>query len=475
VGDANETLGRLETPVEGVHLVAEPVETLEDRVKLTVVQVPSIHAHDLSHPLKPLDSSAGKFDIGGTKREVGLWALRLGVLLVVVLGATGCAASSSESDSPGCDAEVDVIFWGGVQWVELATALARNPSKCAEYFVTVPPQDSERSALRGRAAFREIRRLDPRIHPVAEIRFTGETGWREWVVGPHPDWAPGRTFFEAGVEARRRMAQSGLDVAEGETWAFNEFSPEVLENVPGWREEVRDFLRGLYEGEPGMPKAPGIVFNIFVPSDTSDVTAYKARLKAWLVDEAFWRDLDRYVDFFAEEVYPSPLTWGVADASPATRTEYLNDYLFHMLELTDAGPDTAAAAQGLLRSAYVPLANAAWPHEGIGKTNVISAQTMSAFVSAQVDAIRNYPGAQREDKRHKIGFAWAPNAAEPSYSEEGRDMILARLATAIRAAYEDEPDSQIGACGPSGEDDLCAGDVEGAFLNDAWKTFASWD
>jgi hypothetical protein len=395
-------------------------------------------------------------------------------MLVLLVGATACGgSSSSESESTRCEAEADVIFWGGVQWVELADALARNSSQCAEYFITIPPQDADRTMLRDRAALDELRR--PRIHPVAEIRFTGETGWRSWVTGPHPDFAEGRTFYDAGVEARRRMEQSGLDVENGETWALNELSPEVLDDAPGWRDDVREFLRGLYEGEPGMPKARGIVFNIFVPSDTTDVTAYKASLQAWLEDEAFWSDLDRYVEFFAEEVYPSPLTWGVADASLEMRTEYLNDYLFHMLALADAGPETADAARSFLRSAFVPLANAAWPHEGIGKTNLVSAETMSAFVSAQVEAIRDYPGAQREDKRHKIGFAWAPNAKEPSYSRKGRNMVLTRLASAIRAAYEEEPDEEIGACGTPGEDDLCAADVEGASLNDAWKIFASWD
>jgi hypothetical protein len=41
-------------------------------------------------------------------------------------------------------------------------------------------------------------------------------------------------------------------------------------------------------------------------------------------------------------------------------------------------------------------------------------------------------------------------------------MVLTRLASAIRAAYEEEPGEQMGACGTPGEDDLCAADVEGA-------------
>jgi hypothetical protein len=415
-----------------------------------------------------LDKVFRKFEIGGTKLR-GLIGLAL-VLLVV----TACGGPDT-AETPGCEAEADAIFWGGVQWIELGQALARESSGCVDYFISVPPTDSDRSALRDAAAFEEVRALGARIHPVAEIRFTGETGWRSWVTGPHPEFAEGRTFYEAGVEARRRMEQAGLDVEAGETWALNELSTEVLEDDPGWRDSVREFLRGLYEGEPGMPKARGIVFNIFVPSDTGDVSAYKTDLKAWLEDEAFWSDLNEYVDFFAEEVYPSPFTWGVADASFETRTEYLNDYLFHMLALAEAGPDSVETARNFLERAFVPLANASWPHEGIGRTNEISAETMSAFVSAQVDAIRDHDGAQGEEERHRIGFAWAPNPAEPSYTDAGRDTVVARLASAIRAAYEEEPDEEMGACGRPDENDLCAADVEGAVLNDAWKTFASWD
>jgi hypothetical protein len=43
VCDADETLSGLEAAVDGVHLVAEPVEALENRVKLTVVQVFPLH------------------------------------------------------------------------------------------------------------------------------------------------------------------------------------------------------------------------------------------------------------------------------------------------------------------------------------------------------------------------------------------------------------------------------------------------
>jgi hypothetical protein len=402
--------------------------------------------------------------------------------------ATMASDISTASDAfvlpPYCRVKVDVIFWGGRQWDELAQQLAADHSQCAEYYISIPPMDDIRTDLRFRQRFDQVRALSPRIHPVAEIRWdaptnTGtNTGWRAWVVGGHPQWAPGRTFFGAGVEARRRMAARGLDVTAGETWALNELTEEVLEGVPGRRAEIREFLRGLYDGGPTRPDARGIVFNIgpFSNDADADVAAYKASLQEWLTDEPFWGDLDAYVDFFAHEVYASALNWGVAGVPRARRAEYLNDYFHHMTILVEEGPDTVAAARSFLRRTYVPLANAAWPSAGIGNTDLISAENMSHFLSTQVYAIRHYANAHpRGAPAGRIGFGWAPIAGDPHYSPEGRNMILTRLASAIHEAYDKGANSQMGACGPPGEHVWCAGEAEGAYLNDAWKMFAVWD
>jgi hypothetical protein len=388
---------------------------------------------------------------------------------------TASATSDADLLPPYCRVKVDAVFWGARQWLELAQAVAGDPSACAEYYISIPPRDFDLTQLRGRAVFNEIRDTGSQVHPVAEIRFTGTTGWRNWVVGPHPDWAPGRTFYGAGVVARRRMAQVRLDVTNGEIWALNEFTPDVLENVPGRRAEILEFLRGLYDGDPGMPKARGIVFNVGVPSDTRDVTAYKASVQAWLTDEPFWSDLDTYVDFFAHEVYASSLTWGVPGVPRATRAEYLNDYFHHLTILAEEGPETAEAARKFLRRTYLPLANAIWPSV-TGDTLLLSAETMSQFISTQVYAIRHYANAHPQTApQGRIGFGWAPLIGVPGYSEAGRNLIRTRLASAIHEAYEEGGHSQMGACGPPGEHVWCAGEVEKALLNDAWKIFSSWD
>jgi hypothetical protein len=375
---------------------------------------------------------------------------------------------------PGCPREVDVVFWGGAQGLELGKALADHTSPCVEASISIPAL-GVRTNLGQRASFDEIRALG--IHPVAEIRWTSTSGWRAWVVGGHPQWAPGRTFYGAGVEARRRMAQRGADVTAGETWAFNELTTEVLEGAPGARTEVLEFLRGLYDGAPGMPKARGIVFNLFVSSTSNadEVAAYKASLRSWLTDEAFWTELDQYVDVFANEVYASAFSWGVEGVSLANRVRRLNDYFQHMAVLADDAPKGLDAARTFLRRTYLPLANAAWPHPSIGDTDGLSKELMSQFVSTQVYALLHYLDANPQSAPHGgIGFGWAP-VELPGYSDEGRDMIAARLAAALQAATLPGPSSPKDACGPPDNRTWCHGDVPGGELNKAWRTFADWD
>lgn len=403
---------------------------------------------------------------------LGLITRLCALLALIVVGLTACGGgSSSEAD---CGAKIDVILWGGTQWRELAAAMAMDGSPCAEYYISIPPQDSDKTKLRAPAEFKRLRALGENIHPVAEIRFTSESGWRAWVVGPHRDWEPGRTFYDAGVEVRRRMAQRGLDVAAGETWALNELSEEVRENVSGRREEIRQFLRGLYEGAEDMPDARGIVFDIGVFGDVTDATAYKSSLEAWLADEPFWRELDKYVEFFAEEVYAGPLMWGVPETPVQTRASHLNEYFFHMTTLAERGPDDIEAARAFLRRAYTPLMNAAWPHAGIGHTDLVPAEIMAGFVSTEVYAVSLFADAHpNKAPNGRMGFAWAPNAADPHYTESGRDMVLTALATALRATGRTK-DGEPGPC-ETLDRASCGAEVEGAAFNDAWKIFASWD
>jgi len=270
------------------------------------------------------------------------------------------------------------------------------------------------------------------------------------------------------------MANRGLDVEAGETWAFNEVTPEVLAGEPGARAEVLEFMRGLYDGLPGMLKARGIVFNTWVPSTTEEagVAAYKAQLKEWLADEAFWTELDRYVHVFARDVYVSALSWGVDGAPLAKRAKRMNDYFQHMAVLADDAPKELQAARTFLQRAYLPLANAAWPHSGIGDTHLLSADLMGHFVSTQVYALRQFAEAYpRLVPQNLIGFGWAPIASFPGYTTAGRDQIAARLASAIRDSLAGAPKD---ACGVP-ERIWCEGEVPGAEFDTVWRIFDSWE
>ena len=274
------------------------------------------------------------------------------------------------------------------------------------------------------------------------------------------------------------MAQRGLDVEKGETWAFNELTPEVLEGAPGARAEVLEFMRGLYDGDPGMPKARGIVFDLWVPSttDAAEVAAYKTSLRAWLTDEAFWSELDRYVDVFAHEVYVSALSWGVGGSELPLRAKRLNEYFQHMAVLADDAPKSFQAARDFLHRTYMPLANAAWPHPLIGDTHLLDDKLMQQFVSAQVYALRRFAEAYpRIVPQRLIGFGWAPIIQFQGYSPEGRDRIAARLARAIRDSIGEPPSTFKDACGPFGARVLCDGDVPGAEFETTWRIFETWD
>ncbi len=146
--------------------------------------------------------------------------------------------------------------------------------------------------------------------------------------------------------------------------------------------------------------------------------------------------------------------------------------------LSDVAPTTVEPARSYLHEAYSALGNAAWQRDtGYGWT-MVSAEQMAAYVSAQVNALRSYSAATGQSRDH-WGFAWAPrNATGMPNADFGAqtNLILERMAAAIRDSGDVvEPENPGGgACGPPGQDSLCAADVSDARHNEAWRTFRSW-
>jgi hypothetical protein len=184
------------------------------------------------------------------------------------------------------------------------------------------------------------------------------------------------------------------------------------------------------------------------------------------------------VRFFAQEVYSDSRSWGVPGSSRNERARYLNDYLQHLAELAEAGPDEVEVARSYLRGAYLPLASAAWPWKSAFGDTDMAAEQMQHFVSTQTFSIRHYAGSHPHRAPHdRIGFAYAPNpaaAAVPGFAA-GNGLVLDRLAAALRESYDRGGGSQMGACGPPGDHSWCDSEREGAVFNAAWQLLQSWD
>jgi hypothetical protein len=358
------------------------------------------------------------------------------------------------------------VFYAATDWLRLATKLAANASPCADYFVSVPPIVGDKTNLRPDQAAR-IRALGQNFHALAEFHWTS---WNRWVTDNQSSW------YAAGVEARRRMAQAGFDIQAGDTWAINEFPSTVRSNSGTARANARELVRGLYEGD-GSRTARGVVFTVGIGQATTNVSVYQANLQNWLADVAFWTDMSQYVSDWSQEVYGDFRRYAVPGAPITLRRDYLNDYFQHPVVVARAGPPTIEPARTYLQSTLTPLANAAWQHEsGYGWT-FVPVDQMQAYVSAQVYALRAF-SATTGQPQDRWGFAWQPRNGSGLSSGEFATQsgtILDRLGAAIRDSAADNPsDPGSGACGPPGQNLFCGGDMAEARFSEQWKSFRAW-
>ena len=171
---------------------------------------------------------------------------------------------------------------------------------------------------------------------------------------------------------------------------------------------MRQLMRGLYEGAPGMPKAPGIaeIGIHFRHQNLPTVNRYRLDMKRWLADNGFWSDADRYLRWIAVESYPDSRLWAPVGSSLLARERHLQAYLFHLLELVRSGPSTVRTARSFFERKFLPLANSGWRARGgehfdfvTGHGNTILGDVqMRHFVSEQVYAIRRYAGRARPSR-----------------------------------------------------------------------------
>jgi hypothetical protein len=358
------------------------------------------------------------------------------------------------------------VFYSPTDWLRLATKLAASGSPCAQYYISIPPLAADKTAFRTDQAWR-IRALGPNFHALAEFNVSG---WTTWVTSNGGNW------YAAGVEARRRMAAAGYDVRLGDSWVVNEFSSAVRRGDGTARQDMRNLVHGLYDGDPssGLPQVKGGVFIGGIAQSTADLSVYKTNLENWFQDGAFWTDMDAYVSDWSQELYGDVRNYAVAGTSPQDRAASLDDYLEHVLTHANAGPDSIAAARSFLQATDSPLANAAWRYQSaFGWTDVDYTQ-MEDYVSAQTYALRSFQAKSGHAQDH-FGFVWSLNNLDdldPSEFANETGAIADRLAAAIRDSGKtvDPSDPGIGACLPN----WCSTVVSGAAFATQWKSFQTW-
>src|SRR4051812_43585366 len=211
-------------------------------------------------------------------------------LAALALSLAAVLVPASTARSTDCR-PVRAVFYTSSDWQRLAQGLAADPSPCATYVVTIPALAADKTVtVNNRAAAVHALGLDA----AAEINYTA---WQRWVG------STGNSWYVAGQEARRRMAAAGFDVSQGDTWALNELSSAVRTNTGSARQNVRDLVRGLYEGDGSVAPVKGIVFAVGPSQNSVSFPQYRANLEAWFQDQNFWADMSSYVGDFFQEVY----------------------------------------------------------------------------------------------------------------------------------------------------------------------------
>ena len=187
---------------------------------------------------------------------------------------------------------------------------------------------------------------------------------------------------------------------------------------------MRALVRGLYEGPAdgslGTTRGAAQVAIQFTHQNIPFVSEYKEDWKAWLKDDAYWADMGRYVRWLGKEVYADSRYWGPPESSLRKRARHLQQYLFHVVELSEAAPrKKARTARNYLRDAFLPLANATWaalgPDRftplfccGHGET-MMPIDQMLHYVTEEMYAIRKYARRHRDiAPAGRLGFTWQP-------------------------------------------------------------------
>ena len=316
---------------------------------------------------------------------------------------------------------------------KLGRGLAEQRAECAEYYLTIPPADADkteasetagRSSRCGRSILTFIPwpRSDSRRKPAGASGPSGKGG----------------SFYDAGVEARRRMAKAGLDVGAGEIWAVNELGRTSARTSPAGEMRCAEFSAACTRAETICQRRAGS------SSTSAHSTSPSRRVQGDARGVAHRRGVlerprQRVRRLLRGGGLRRPAGLGGPRASLADRTGALNDFFYHVPNLAQAGPNEADAARTVLERirAADKRRVATRPH----RANEPRLPRDDGPVHLrEVYAMREYGADATTVPDDAIGFAWAPNPARRRATRmPGEDTVTKRLAAAIRDALDGEP------------------------------------
>lgn len=405
-------------------------------------------------------------------------------LLLTAIAAAAIACSSNpsedvstdadESELAACPERSELLLWSpNTPFTSILDQLTPN-LKCTHWYVGVPLVAGEKTSFHAgvKNEIDAVHKRGSNFHVLAEFQWTA---WRQWTEDNEKSW------YEAGVEFRRRMDVAGFDVHYGDsdTWAINEIPSTVIVGsadvtAAEVRKNVRDAIRGLFDGPKKIGKK-GVTYRVGSAHDYTDVsnlTVSKKRQEAFLQDDAFWADMSDHVRWWADEVYADPLNECVPNTTVAERSRHINDYVFHLPALAEKGPASVGVARAFLRKTFTPLLNAAWQAPlGYGR-NDVSAENFGMHVSTEVYAVRAWQ-AQHPQYGRRMGFGWAPHPNSDADKDSIKD-IGARLGRSVDDAFAPGHGASY-ACSPSGAYTNCVCRVGDAKFIETWaNVFATW-
>ena len=360
---------------------------------------------------------------------------------------------------PGCSEVTTVILYSEDTYaLTLPNAFAAAVDPCTRYYVNLPALTSDKTQPRPGAD--KVHALGPQFHAMAEFSWGA---WKSWV-----DASPGtRDWITAGKEFRTRMIAAGYDVANGDVWSINEFpSTTRTGDNDVWTHE-RSAVQALAIGD-GTRTVKGVVYTAGIGQTLSDVNVLKNNVEGWLQQDGFWADMNKYVAWYAQEVYADPHLNCVKGSNVSDDADHVSAYLEYLPRLAHQGQSATAAAY--LQHHYVPLVNAAFGGNGGFGNNAIDLGDFVKFSRMQIYATHvnaahdGYPG-------RRIGFAWAPQNTTP----DQETYLSQQIANSVGRAYPANKFYNYGkyACNASGSLDGCGCQVDGQY-NDAWDAFSNW-